>query len=1205
MKRVLFLILFLIAGKSLAQSQSDDFSYAVKLYNQKFYDLAAQQFVKYYNDYPQSPKNDEAKYYAGMSLFLLENYKQARIEFQSLALEFPKSSRAGGSWYKIGESYEKLGNKEEAVKAYETIRILYPEHVFASKGLYKAGSLLIELGDYEGALGSFNIILDRYPVSHEYFPAMAKAAVSHYRKGNIEQARNFIDKIMASEVDAATMAETLLISGRIYIDLGHYQEASRELMKLINTYEKSVLFPEAIIEYSDLSVRTGNYEDAQLYLKKALGKNLTEEQKRAIRFRLADVYYLNGNYALADKEFEQLQMPACDSTYISVQLKQALSKRKQHLDKKAEEILAGVLESCPEMKSPYQQLVLNIYLDWLEESGDFERATSEINKTLYMVPDLSNRIELVTRLVNYYSRLGKWREIIREAQSLVRLQNNFREKDDLIYHLALAYENIQDFDNAAYYYQKIANEFASSAFYLKSKNRLEYITDYKIVDQDKALARITELFGQSLKGGDKKLLQYELGKIYYSELKEYQRAAETFRDVLPGLSGRQGDVHLYYGKTYLKLAYREAGQDEADRPLLKKAKEQMAKAVENLATCSAPDEASWRLVQTSVMLDTIPLAKEKTYIEKLITTYPESAFLEDWYSELAFSLAYDTMYTTASESYFSELEKRFTNSSRYPTYLFGYGKLIHYKSPEKAINLFKKIASEYPFASEAAQAMYEVARYYEAKGLNRDTNQLYETLINYYYYSDLARKAQQQLRRVKLRAGLYEEAIASIRGTLQTFLLTDPVLGPEFILPEQYDDVYFLARALDAVGETDEARHYYNLYLRTSINGRFIDQTRLALGEYYYETDQRQAALDHFRQIPEKDSALYIKALDYIASIYFDQNNYSAAAGQYQKIRILTTGKSAVAEAFARQITCEIREGKLSLSETHIKEFKRNFENTDNYLAKFTIELGEYFRNSKQFDKAVNYFKTVKKKYSKTAYADDADYLQALTNITLNKTEDALKVLSRFPSDYPDSDRLPAVYNTLGTIYFRSEKYDACISTFKKALELTDDSGMEQQIMSNLIKAYTMTGFWDAAQGLSRTYVENYPFADDVIDKKIIIAQAFINLNQFQNGVEYLKKIKIEADSEREPEIQFYIGEALLKAGQYENAIAEFVKIPLLSKKTKLQWEASALYYAGQAYEKLGRIKDAIRMYQEIVNRPGIDLILKKDASKRIKQIEG
>ena len=223
---------------------------------------------------------------------------------------------------------------------------------------------------------------------------------------------------------------------------------------------------------------------------------------------------------------------------------------------------------------------------------------------------------------------------------------------------------------------------------------------------------------------------------------------------------------------------------------------------------------------------------------------------------------------------------------------------------------------------------------------------------------------------------------------------------------------------------------------------------------------------------------------------------------------------------------------------------------------------------------------------------------------TLNENDKAFEILSNFYKNYSKSDKLPAALNSLGTLYYRSEKYDVAISMFKNALAACKDIDLERSILSNLIQTYTLTSFWDAAQGTARQYVEKFPDAPDVLDKKIVIAQAYTNLNQFDNAIEYLRKIKYEADSEREPEIQYYIGEAYLKAGQYENAIAEFVKIPLLSKKTKLQWEASALYYSGQCYEKLGRIDDAVRMYQEIVNRPGIDLVLKREAEKRIQQIQ-
>jgi tetratricopeptide (TPR) repeat protein len=135
-------------------------------------------------------------------------------------------------------------------------------------------------------------------------------------------------------------------------------------------------------------------------------------------------------------------------------------------------------------------------------------------------------------------------------------------------------------------------------------------------------------------------------------------------------------------------------------------------------------------------------------------------------------------------------------------------------------------------------------------------------------------------------------------------------------------------------------------------------------------------------------------------------------------------------------------------------------------------------------------------------------------------------------------------------------------------------------------------------------YVEEFPKAADLIDKKIIMGSAMIQLNRYSEAVDFLTNLKFEANSEQEPEIQFYIGEAYFNAGQYENAIREFVKIPLLSKQTKLQWEASALYYSAQAYEKMGRKSDAIRMYQEILDRPGILVELKKEAQKRIDRLK-
>ncbi len=247
--------------------------------------------------------------------------------------------------------------------------------------------------------------------------------------------------------------------------------------------------------------------------------------------------------------------------------------------------------------------------------------------------------------------------------------------------------------------------------------------------------------------------------------------------------------------------------------------------------------------------------------------------------------------------------------------------------------------------------------------------------------------------------------------------------------------------------------------------------------------------------------------------------------------------------------------------------------------------------------------KLIKKRYKKTDYLDDAEYYLGLSYAIQNQDKKAEKQFSDFLKKYPDSPILGDVYVSLGNLYFRQEKADLANQSFRQELTVSGPAATRQAAMTNLTRIYQNLGQWDAVLQVAREYVKQFPHAVDVMDKNILIGICLTNLNRYNEAIDFLKKIRYIADSDEEPEIQFYIGQAYFNAGQYENAITEFVKIPLLSKRTKLQWEASALYYSGQAYEKLGRKPDAVRMYQEIIDRPGILVELKREARKRIAQL--
>ena len=59
-----------------------------------------------------------------------------------------------------------------------------------------------------------------------------------------------------------------------------------------------------------------------------------------------------------------------------------------------------------------------------------------------------------------------------------------------------------------------------------------------------------------------------------------------------------------------------------------------------------------------------------------------------------------------------------------------------------------------------------------------------------------------------------------------------------------------------------------------------------------------------------------------------------------------------------------------------------------------------------------------------------------------------------------------------------------------------------------------------------------------------------------------------------------------------------------MTKKGKIDWTANALYMAGQSYEKMGRYEQALGMYRQILERPGIDETYRTAARKEIERVK-
>ena len=222
------------------------------------------------------------------------------------------------------------------------------------------------------------------------------------------------------------------------------------------------------------------------------------------------------------------------------------------------------------------------------------------------------------------------------------------------------------------------------------------------------------------------------------------------------------------------------------------------------------------------------------------------------------------------------------------------------------------------------------------------------------------------------------------------------------------------------------------------------------------------------------------------------------------------------------------------------------------------------------------------------------------------KTQDAVKQLNDLLEKHPHANVIPRAHLALGNIYYEAEKWPESIKHYRV---IVDDSTADRSLLpfaiSNLIETYEAAGINDAALSMTRKYLELYPNSEDGFDKKIKIGILYSRLGYYDQAVLHLQGLLDQAGSDLEGEIRYYIAEANYNKGDYQQAILDFLKVPyLVTKKGKIDWTANSLYMSGQSYEKMGRYDQAVTMYQQIVDRNGIDETFKAAAKKEIDRVK-
>jgi len=1206
--------------------ENAEFKLAVGLYNDKMYDLAIEQFKQFVSNYPNTQQGIQARFYLGLVQMQLKKYEEARVTFQNFALTYQDNAQAPDAWWKVGECYVALKNYPEAASAFERLKVFHPKSKLAPSALLKAAQYFKLSKDVEHAKTVLLAVIQEYASSDVLFSARLQLGELYSAEGDYSRALNEFKRVADAiptptgtsigkqpTADIELKAKALLAISKVNQQMGKIDDAISQYKNIISIYKVTAAATQAAIELGILQANYGQLSDAIQNLKLAYSDpKAPDTLKQQALIALGDAYYTSSDYQNAFKSYDEFGRIYPESDLIiTVWLKTAQSLERLKDYKRANEYYAKIIsdtrhnidKSLAYINSARNSYALNNYYEAIGFYQQYLNGTSDRNglaEALYEIAQI------------YENNLKDYRKAISLYQDILSKFSTSRVKRIAAaqFGLGRAYERNREMQNALAAYRDLMEHFPCCEFYDEAKERIEHINHFELKHTDAGLEKLASLIGDVASGKSGGEIAFRLGEIYYNDIKDYKSAIAQYTTAInAGLSDTLR-ITAYHHRaiSYQMLALSgNVSNDEAAKYL--------TEFMQLYPNTKWSDDVALRLFKVNIK------GKKDDDIKRIalafLTNYPTSSHKDFVLMQLGDVSLKNGLYRDAINYYSQIISPIQTGQSgaigtksnltdevvsrdvlRYAsTYSrgFSYFRLNELKN---AAADFQTYLKNFPNGHFTAEVMIKLAEIARRNWDFKTALSLYQQIIEKYFYSNVADDAEVAIGDTYLESGAYDNAIVQYQRLIQN--RDSDIFNPG---RETGDFTYKIAVAYEKKGDKENAKRYYQLYVASNKSGPHLYDAYYALGELYRAEGNIDMAASYFKQASKQTGG---RGGRDVAELFFNNGRYQEAITEYTVLAGAASSQQDREYYESRIIVCYYRLDNLNEAKKNVAEFKSKYEKTDDYLAEFEFEYGTYLYRQKQYDGALKIFEKVVDDYEETKFAAWAAYWIGNVYVSVGRNQDAIEQFNKVIKTYPSSEALPRVYLALGDIYFRAEKYEDAMNNYRKVV---DNPGKAGDIllygMNNLIETYQAMGLYDGALELTRKFIAKFPNDESIPDKRVKIGILYEKLGYYDQAIVHFQKLLDEANRDLEAEIRYYIGECYFYKADYQQAILEFLKVPyLVTKKTKIDWTATSLYMSGQSYEKMGKYDQAIGMYQQIINRPGIDEAFKAAAQKEINRVK-
>ncbi len=1196
---VYIFLLSLLFGAAVLHAQDTkqnaDFKLAVNLFNDKLYDLSLEQFKQFVSNFPGSSQIPDAKFYIGRIYRSLGKRDEARAAFQSFALTYAEHSLAPDAWWNIGEMYADEKKFADAASAFERIKIFHPKSQRAPRALFAASNYFEQANDGENAKKMLRALLDEYPTNELVSKTHVRLGTFYLREKNFLGAKKEFTIAAETGADKETKIIVTLQLGKLAEESGNNGEA--EILYKTIAEEKSPLASEAKIALATLYNNSGRTADALVLLKKIIADStrLTLENKEQTLLLLGNIYFDQKELKKATETFEALlTVTTKNEIILSSLFKLGEVYRLQKNYSKARASYTAALEkNCTSEQKKYAVLQCGAFSLSLKE---YSAAVQYFSQWLEIAPSdedverIAFRIAELTRV-----QLQEPLKALELYKLYILKYPHSRYIDDALFGLAQCYEVLGKDPQAIETYDELLQKYPSSDFFESALQRKIFLQQFHKPEQEQSIQQLALLIGDVILEKPKAELAMRLGDMYFSVLQNYTQAEVQYAKA----EAVSVDSSMREQASFKRIhaMVRQATLDTANA---KKAVVALEEFLSHTHSTRLKDEAEFSLFELQTRNATSPTIIEVA--RNFLRYHPASLFLPKVMNVYAHALQHKGLTKEAIEQN-KKIATKFSTSPEAEDAAANLGiQLAHLGAFDTALVVLQDYLRTYPNGKNAANVLYEKGIALAQKLNYADAVASFEVLQEKFFYTDRAEHSRNELATNLHRAGMFNKAIA-----LYSALLKESESPLNTVSNDELNTAalsYNLAKVYDDAKNITNAKIWYTKYVQSQPATELASLAWLRLAFFAKQELNNELAI----RCTEQSQAVQrtVANSSELAALYYETGKYSKAIAAYNELLSLSADQTVTRNARLRIITSLYRIDKTREAEQKIADFTKNFGKDKNAFAEFEFEKTMAMVRAERYDEALSMLKRFPALYDSTAFIDDSYFWTGKIFEITNLPDSAMKYYQLVLRMYPQSELLPKVHLALGNMFFFKENYDEAIKYYRLIVDKpTTAPDILPYAMNNLIAAYKEVGLFDGALALTRTFIERYPNDESIQIKKIDLGFIYQRLGYYDQAVVQLQAMLETANKELESEIRYYLGESLYYKGDYQQAILEFLKVPyLVTKKTKIDWTPNSYYMAGQSYEKMGKYEQALNMYQQIIEKAGVDPAFKAAAQKEMNRIK-